>query len=484
MKTASKSQLLAVACFVALCVLFPSEARADSINLAYVAAFGVAVLVPLTLFVVLVEGIFLSIGLRIPYRRTLLLLLGANLASLAAGIPVKIFNAWMHSQILPQPLPAYFRACPLVIVLGTAIYFVVTLVVEYPIVVRSCRNRTIPVSLRRIALFVFIANVATYAVLAPLHYVRIRPIHDIREFTDDSKWAQRPPVTLYYINGSEALCSVMTDGHGGRKIVSDTVRDYQYLPNQGIVLYRNGTNDLCIFRKQDGKHISCWKTDEDFIMTQVACGPDGRTVAYLSYTGRPNPCELVLYDVESGDRRKTGIVTHEDDYHPEIAWSESPSILFLKHHRQIEAITIDKDTSTSRRQVDSASVVLSEVYGRFSSGAGWGDLNWGRAFSNDESGGTKARTSYGLFSHLRVTVNGKHFSLTDNFGLLKVSNRSFNDVCVLEGGREVIFDDYYYGHRNIYLLDVSQRKVGRISEGSRFIILSDRYRRKVWDVSN
>jgi hypothetical protein len=81
----------------AISVLFPTEARADATNLRFVAVAGVIILVPRTLFTVFVEGIVLTIGLRIPYRRTLAVLLAATLASLAAGIPVTISNiavAW------------------------------------------------------------------------------------------------------------------------------------------------------------------------------------------------------------------------------------------------------------------------------------------------------------------------------------------------------------------------------------------------------
>src|SRR5512140_1182082 len=102
----------ALPCLVATCVLFPTEARADAINFGFVAVAGVAILVPLTIFTVLLEGLVLALGLRIPYKRTLRVVLSANLASLAAGIPVEMFNSWMYSRILPRPLAPYFRQYP------------------------------------------------------------------------------------------------------------------------------------------------------------------------------------------------------------------------------------------------------------------------------------------------------------------------------------------------------------------------------------
>ena len=159
--------------------LFPSEARADAIDFGFVAVAGAVVLVPLLAFEVFVEAVFLAFGLKFPYRKVLLLSLGANLASLAAGIPVKIFNAWMYPVILPHELAPYFRQYPWAVLLGTAIYFVVTLLVEFFVVARWCRKRAAAVSLRRAAVVVLLANAATYAVLAPLHYFATKPIHDI-----------------------------------------------------------------------------------------------------------------------------------------------------------------------------------------------------------------------------------------------------------------------------------------------------------------
>jgi len=479
MKAAKRRQLLPVACFVALCVMFPSEAHANGINMGLVLGYGFVGLTILTLFVTLVEGIGLCIGLKVPYHSTFKLLLGANLASMAAGIPIKIYSHSMHAQILSQPLPAYFRACPHVILAGIALYFAVTIVVEFLIVVRSCRRRTVAISLRRIALSVVLANVSTYAVLAPLYYFWIRPIHDIRQFTDDSKWALHPPVTLYYISPDGTLRSVMTDGQGGREVVSDLVRDYQYLPKSGVFLYRNGTDDLCIIRKKDAKPISCWKTDRHFMMTEVACSPDGRIVAYL------DSGELVLYDVQSGETKRTGVVADEDDHDPEIAWSQSPSVLFLMHRDKIEAITIDEDMSASCKQAEETDVALSEVYGRFGGDYRWGTADdWGASFSEDELGGVQAMATRGIVSHLKITVDGKKFHLSGNFGLIKLSNRMFNDVCILKNGREVIFDEWNSDPPTIYLLDTHHKKVGAVADGSKFIILGDRYRRTLRDTND
>jgi hypothetical protein len=460
--------------------LFPATARADGIEFGFVAIAGIAILVPLTAFVVLVEGIFIAIGLRIPYRRCLAPVLAANLASLGAGIPVKIFNAWMYSRILPHPLAPYFRWYPLAILLGTTIYFLVTLIVEYFLIAGWCRKNVVPVSLGRIALFVFIANAASYAVLAPLHYIATRPIHDIREFTDDSRWAHSPPVRFYYVSNNGQLCSVMTNGRDTQVVVPDVVRDYQYLPDQNAFLYRNGVNNLCLFRESDKKPLLCWSTNQRFMMEQVAFSPNGKTVAYLSRTDPRKPYELLLYDVESGQRTSTGIITDKDAHDPEIAWSDRPFTLFLKNGRNVETITLDRNMSATRAKATSSNSTLSRVYGRFSNGHWWGGGDWGAFLSHDQAPGLEADTMPGLGSNLRVKVGETSFVLADNPGLLKLPHRGFNDVCFLENGKELIFDDYH----DIYLLDVSKRKVGRISDGSKFILLTPKYLRELWKAND
>ena len=460
--------------------LFPSEAKADGIDIGFVAVAGLVVLIPLMAFEVFVEAIFLAIGLKFPYRKVILLSLWANLASLAAGIPVKIFNAWMYAAILPHELASYFRELPRAAFLGTAIYFVVTLVVEFYVVVRWCRKHAAAVSLRRAAVVVFLANAATYSVLAPLHYLATRPICDIRAFTDDSRWAQRPVTKIFYVERDTGnLCSITTDGQGKQVMVPDTVKDYQFQPDRGWFLYRNGSNSLCLLREREKPKV-CWQTGQRFAMEQVACNPDGTVVAYLNPGGDTRPTEqLVLCAVDSGRVVKTEVRTHEDDYEPEIAWSNEPTILFLKTTGKVEALQIGKDLSAAPVPLESVDRKLFAVYGRFKEkGYSWGRDDSGASFSHDISGGKEATTYFGFESHLRVkTDDGSTIILADNPGLLHLPSRPFGDVCFLGNGNEIVFDDY----QDIYLLDVTQRKVGWIAHGSKAVTLTARYQRKVFD---
>lgn len=226
--------LIALPAAALMFIALSRTAWADAIDMSFVFIGGLIVLIPLLAFEVFVEGIFYARGLRVPYRKILGLALAANLVSLAAGAPVKVFNSWMYSALLPRDLAAYFRAYPLAVGLGTLIYFVVTLATEYVVVLVWCKRKAVTVAGSRLALTVLTANVATYAVLAPLNYVFTRPIQNIREFTDNSQWASRPLTEIYYTDSTTGHpCSIMTDGSGRRDLNKDEVRDYELMRSTG-----------------------------------------------------------------------------------------------------------------------------------------------------------------------------------------------------------------------------------------------------------
>lgn len=115
-----------------------------------------------------------------------------------------------------------------------------------------------------------------------------------------------------------------------------------------------------------------------------------------------------------------------------------------------------------------------------STGHWWGGNDWGASLSHDTNQIVQAYAMPGLGSHLRITHNGTTFVVADNPGLLKLGNRGFNDVCLLANGQELVFDD----HHDIYLVNIEQRKVGRVVEGAKFITISPRYQRQMRNANN
>ncbi len=107
-----------------------SPMLANGIDLPLLLFWGVAVFVPLMLFQIGVEGAILSRCWQIRFRELMTCVFLANCWSLLAGIPVKIFNAWFYSLMLPTDLAVFFARYPYAVTLGTLVYFFVTWLVE------------------------------------------------------------------------------------------------------------------------------------------------------------------------------------------------------------------------------------------------------------------------------------------------------------------------------------------------------------------
>lgn len=87
---------------------------------------------------------------------------------------------------------------------------------------------------------VVIANLATYAVLAPLNYFGTRPDHNVKEFTADSSWAAKPPVQIVYIDSKSGfLKSIFSDGSGLRTLVPSQVTNYIVTSNLETILFQD-----------------------------------------------------------------------------------------------------------------------------------------------------------------------------------------------------------------------------------------------------
>src|ERR1044071_8787038 len=99
---------------------------ANAIDLPYVFLLGIAVLAPLMAFQIFVEAFILGRHWKLPARQLWAAAFFANCWSLAAGIPVKIANGFLYDQILPKDFPSYFRAYPVVMTIGSLLYFAAT----------------------------------------------------------------------------------------------------------------------------------------------------------------------------------------------------------------------------------------------------------------------------------------------------------------------------------------------------------------------
>lgn len=172
---------------------------ADGIDLPLVLIYGLAILIPLMAFQVVVESAVLSKVWRAEYRGLLRFVFRANIASLLAGIPVKILNAILYGFLLPRnDLFIYFKRYPLAVTLGTLLYFVVTVLVETRQAVRLKREYHLPIGTGRLWTGMVLANLATYSVLAPIHYHLTQPRQGGWEFTADTGWTSLPETRIWF----------------------------------------------------------------------------------------------------------------------------------------------------------------------------------------------------------------------------------------------------------------------------------------------
>ena len=83
-----------------------------------------------------------------------------------------------------------------------------------------------------------------------------------------------------------------------------------------------------------------------------------------------------------------------------------------------------------------------------------------------------SKSKIDIDSILKVRKGESSFTVPDKPRFFR--HYHFRDVCILENDKEIIFDEY----RDIYLLNVEHRRVGRITSGSKLVTVTERYKRK------
>lgn len=446
---------------------------ADAINFPLVLLFGVGVLIPLLAFQVGVEGAVLARCWRIPFRELARCVFLANCWSLAAGIPVKIFNAWMYSWLLPSDLTGFFTLYPYAVALGTLIYFLVTWIVESRYAMKWLKSAGHPVSRSRLWSGVLVANLATYAVLAPVHYLATRPIHNVQEFTTNTAWANRPPTRMLYIDtATRHLQSIDSDGSQPETVVPLPVADYQVSADLNLCLFRAPGGGLYLYRRDTDSARLVWETAERYFMENVAFSPSGRFVAWFEPTKRM----LEVADLQSTNRWSAAFVGEDTD--PRIAWTTNDSQLAIlsRTRETLLQVTPEKGLAESKWRLEELPQ-FAPVYGRVGGGHFFSGQDWGQHYSSEKRDGLSAWAFPGLGACLRIFDTNQPanplVTLAVNPGLIHLSGYgfAFTHPAFLADGRECLFET----PRDIYLLDVERKRVGHVTSGHSFILLDQRY---------
>jgi hypothetical protein len=351
----------------------PAVILADGIDFSLLIVYGAIVLVPLMVFQVAVEGGILSRLWGIPFKQLTRAVFVANCWSLVAGIPTKILNAWLYNSILPNDLLGFFKYYPFAAVAGTFVYFAITVFVEGFYLSRCVKEAGMPTS--KFWKGVVVANLATYAVLAPLNYFGTRPDQNIKEFTSNTSWAAKPPSQILYIDSESGhLKSIFSDGSNARTLVSSQVTNYVVASNLQAIVFQDRAGVQRTY--------------------QLATGQNGPTNADLQLTNSLN-----------------------SEHHDQIAWQVS-------------------DETGERRA--------------------WAEPGLGNSLY-------VYRTNHDRGDSVRVAVNP---------GLLHLPNFrfSFEHPVFISGGRECLFQSGEF----IYVLDIENRRVGKLAHGTNFALPPER----------
>lgn len=466
---------------------------ADAIDIPLVLGLGLAVLVPLMLFEVGIEALVLSKIWRLPYGNLCRYSFLANCWSLVAGIPTKILNAFLYGEVLlPQDMPGFFARYPFAVTIGSLIYFAVTVLVEGAYAFRWLRRNQFTLVRREIWRGVILANIATYAVLAPLHYYVTRPINEIQEFTKDARWSSHPAAKIIFTDAANGyLKAVNIDGSAAETIMPVAARDYLVSADLNICLFRGKDGNLYLYQRIQGQTNLIWKTDARFRMDQVAFSPSAERVAFANEKEK----YIEVVDVKTGKSvHESFSATDSSFYNTSLAWSKEETRFYVnsdkkhfiatlqpKWHLMIE---MPNNTNTPEWNLtietvsDTNSLDILTCYGRISNGGWWsGGDDWGASFNEDTCDGLNAWSEPGLGSGLRIYREDQNRSrvltVAVNPGLLHLASFYFGDVAFLEGCDECLFQANDY----IYLADIDRKRVGTVTKGERFILLTPRYQK-------
>lgn len=443
---------------------------ADGIDLPILLVSGIIVLVPLLAFEVFVEAFVLKKVRRLPYQGLCKLTFIANCLSLLAGVPTKILNSYLSWLLLPDDLPGFFARYPMIAALGSLNYFAITVLVEGGYAFRWLKREGLTLSARQIWRGMLLANLATYAVLAPVNYFATRPLAHGWTFSRDTQWSrsanQSNAPILFIGNPDRYLKTISVDGHGMRTLVPIPVEDYLISADFTTCLFRGTNGSLYLYQR--GKTNLIWKTDGHFSMNQAAFSPSGSYVAFAS----EKDLTVELVDVAGGKRTR---LLPDPNLKPDsssVAWSPEEGKFFVATSNVRLAVEIgtNSEPAVTPLQGNTMPPVL-KCYGRVGTTMRGGSL-WGDYYDSDTCGDLKVRSEAGLGSALIIErgTNAPMFVAVD-IGLLHIAGFWFGDVEFLPDCDECLFEAENY----IYLLQVSERRVGTLVKGERFIQLTARY---------
>jgi hypothetical protein len=469
-----------------LILWFPAVARADGVAPEFFLFFGCGVVLPLGLFLTLVEGAIISRYLKTKFWDTCRFTFVANLVSAIVGIPALSFNQWLFDKLMPQELHLYFKYYLPVSILIFLVYFGISVVFELLCgLVWKIRKKG---AFTFGALFVAIvlANLVTYAVLAPIDYFAGYPKTNIRTYTPTTEWAQKPPVKIVYLdNTTQYLMQIDSDGRNKKVLVPFPVRGYLFSPDLSTFVFIGTDKKLYWYRMTTGKKVEVAQREALKSIMDADLSPSGNKVAYLS--GKGGNFSLTLMDIVSGKKQENMNLIDAGDKRVSLAWSKDETILYLweesdlnlqknkGYHEKFTRVMITNDLLIKKESMNDDKLNFADNYGRFWFAPSDSYYNHDRIY--DEFGNIRIQTRerYGMRHFLMIKRDGKPIITFSNRPGIFLPLYNGSDPSIIQMGKECLFE---LDDSQIYLIDIETKTVGKVTDGHSHVVPTASYTKK------
>lgn len=457
-----------------------SPAFADGIDFPLFLAWGIGIIIPVLAFNIFGEALVLRLILSVPFGAASKFFLRANLFSLAGGIPTKILTAFLFAWLKPDDLSVFYHRYLFIAVLCILTYFVVTVLIEVWVGIWWYRKADRLYTQRSLGLTILAANVLTYSVLGPLYYWTTRPMwNEVDDITPDSSWARSVDAQIFYVDfDTHHLMAIHADGGGRETWVPHPMLEYLLSGDLNFCVFLGEKGDLHYYDRPSDRHVVLGPAGEKPVMPRVALSPSGRRVAvWRSPTADSTLC---LYDLTTGATHTQTMDKDENATWWCLAWSGEEDHLYMKTNGIHEIRVAESDFQI--RSV-SATESLGPCFGRFSiftSGSG----EYERAYNTSDScGGQTLFTDYSAWSNISVTretpdspIGGglSEIWFAVNPGIIHGASWWFLSGSFLPSCDKIIIEDF----TSIYLWDMTQRKIGKVTTGERHMVLTEAYRKE------
>jgi len=449
--------------FLPLLVFASCPAYADGIMLDALFAVGLMFAIPITLFVVLVEGFAVKWFLGLSFGKAANIAFLANLVSTLAGIPLMFLERWIFYSQVPTRLDLYFKAYFLASLVTYLLFFVVTLLIERGVWIQRFNKERIAFTSGSLWKALLLGNVLTYAILCPLHYMFTSPTANVDELTSDTTWAREPTTTVFYIDPNDQyLNRIQTNGGGRETIVPFPMRDFFLSEDLKTCVYQGTDDNLYHYNESLGKQSLLAEKISD-ASNPSATAEDKNLVAFVEMMGSTPTLEVVpvraLFTLHEEFRAEFGLKDSDVDWLKDSATVTRVSSASFSGFRKKE----DGSWQALRFPMRSGETDSSPEY----EVNNYYDRTWIK--NADYSVGAY----YGPMEGLLYIKEGDESLLyvADSPGFLRLPKRGFSSPVFLVSGIEVLVED---GH-SIYLIDLEGRRIGHLVNGNNFVIQSEQF---------